>query len=353
MTALAPLLRLARPHQWAKGAFVVVGPLYAIASGTAPTLAMAAAVAAAFVAFGFAASSNYIINDLRDIDADRLHPRKRLRPLPAGEVSPAAARSLAIALGIAAALAVAASAIPALLNPDITPAPQPWLLALAVAVYFINTTLYSLILKHHAVLDVLSLALGFVLRVLGGCAAAGVMPSLWLLNVTLFLAMFLAFGKRLGERRTMGSAEAAATTRRAQATYSDDILRMCVVVTAVATLLTYALYVQAQAAATRPTYTLLLWLTILPAMYGLLRAILLVERGDYDDPTELASSDRPFQLAALAFGFLTVLAVVVGRRDRPPLHASTSPISWYAVSAQPMKPCLSTHEMPTHRPIPA
>lgn len=312
-----------RPHQWAKGAFVVVGPLYAVASGVQGSLAMFVAVAAAFVAFGLASSSCYIVNDLRDVDADRLHPRKRLRPLAAGEVAVSAARALATALALASAAAVAVTALPAVLGWAQSPPAKPWLVALAVGVYLLNTTLYSLVLKHHAVLDVLSLALGFVLRVLGGCAAAGVMPSAWLLNVTLFLAMFLAFGKRLGERRTMGSAEAAATTRRAQTAYSDDLLRMFVVVTAVATLLTYALYVQAQtggvlgsSAAATPTpgaFSILLWLTMLPAMYGLLRAIILVERGQFDDPTELASRDRPFQLAALLFGFLTVLAVVVGR----------------------------------------
>ena len=143
----------------------------------------------------------------------------------------------------------------------------------------------------------------------GGCAAVGVTPTVWLLNVTLFLAMFLAFGKRLGERRTLApSAEdgfetsggGAADHRPVQAQYTDALLRMMVVVTGVATLIAYAGYLQAHDA----DYVLgfnLLWLTILPATYCLLRAIVLLERGAYDDPTELATGDRAFQLGAAVF----------------------------------------------------
>src|SRR5690606_16191438 len=118
--------------------------------------------------------------------------------------------------------------------------------------------------------DVISLASGFVLRVLGGCAAAMVVPSSWLLNCIFFLSMFLAFGKRLGERRTLGADAAAA--RGVQSVYTDDLLRMSVVVTAVATLITYAGYVQAHEEDYRRGFNLL-WLTMLPATYGLLRCI--------------------------------------------------------------------------------
>jgi decaprenyl-phosphate phosphoribosyltransferase len=177
------------------------------------------------------------------------------------------------------------------------------LLGLCVAVYVLNVLAYSIRIKHMPVADTISLASGFVLRVLGGCAAAMVEPSSWLLNVTFFLSMFLALGKRLGERRTMG--EDAPNARGVQAKYTDDLLRMAVVVTGVATLLSYSDYVRGQA----DKYTLgfnLLWLTMLPATYGLLRCILLVERGTYDDPTDLALRDRPFQLAGFLFVAITV-----------------------------------------------
>ena len=102
----------------------------------------------------------------------------------------------------------------------------------SVAVYVANVTAYSALLKHIVIADVVSLSLGFVLRVLVGCAAVGVSPTTWLLNTTFFLAMFLAFGKRLGERRLLGG-EGAALARGVQAGYTDELLRLAVVVTAV------------------------------------------------------------------------------------------------------------------------
>ncbi len=303
------LLRLARPHQWSKGAFVLVGGLYGgvIASMLLP-------LGLAFVAFALASSACYVVNDIRDRHADGSHPRKRRRPIASGAVSVSTGSIFAAALLIGAAGCVA---LLAALGPSVGVAHDAtgvairqvpaWLSATlvgaALAVYVANTMLYSFVLKHLVIVDVMSLALGFVLRVLGGCAAALVMPSTYLLNVTLFLAMFLAFGKRLGERRTLG--EGASAARGVQAGYTDELLRMVVVVTAVACLVTYAGYVQTQGQ--RYTYGFnLLWLTMIPATYGLLRAILLVESGRYDDPTELATHDRPFQLSAACFGLLTV-----------------------------------------------
>ena len=312
----AAWLKLLRIHQWSKGAFVVVGPLYGQALDSWHS---ALAVVAAFVAFGLASSGCYVVNDWRDREVDRSHPRKRRRPLAAGTIKVSHALVVAgVCLVMALALpwiALAAGAAP----PSLTHSPMamhPPLLAAVLTTgiifaYIVNTMAYSVWLKHVAIVDVMSLSMGFVLRVLAGCAAVMVEPSAWLLNVTLFLAMFLAFGKRLGERRTMGE-ENAASARSVQAQYTEDLLRMVVVVTAVACLVTYSVYVTGAPA--RRTYGMnLLWITMLPATFALLRAILLLERGRYDDPTELAVSDRPFQLAALLFALITVAIMSVGR----------------------------------------
>lgn len=302
------LIRLARPAQWAKGAFVFVGPLYG-QKLTAPEGWLAAGLT--FVAFGLASSACYVFNDLQDREADRTHPRKRHRPIASGAVSP---RTAAGFMGVL--LVLAACALGALTVWQGTKAGG--LVAGACAGYVLNVLAYSARLKHAVIVDVVSLALGFVLRVLGGCAAVMVAPSPWLLNVTFFLAMFLAFGKRLGERRTMG--DDASSARQVQAKYTDELLRMVVVVTAVATLLTYAGWVQDLAErerlllvtqAVRRTldpqfYAALFWVTMLPATYGLLRCMVLVERGVYDDPTELAVRDRPFQVAGAVFAAITV-----------------------------------------------
>ncbi|MEM8836390.1 MAG: UbiA family prenyltransferase [Planctomycetota bacterium] len=300
------LLKLARPAQWSKSAFVLIGPFYALRSFTPEQLAAGAWVdvllpaLVAAIAFAAASSGCYVINDLADRVADRSHPRKRKRPIAAGHVSPGLARVYAAAL-----FAIAGGCV--FLAPAGT---RPWL-GLALGIYIANVMVYSAFLKHYTIADVISLSMGFVLRVMGGCAAAAVEPSSWLLNVVFFLSMFLAFGKRLGERKTLAGAPGASDAsravahRRVQAKYTDVMLQMTVVVTAGATLLTYALYVQSEATG----YVLgfnLMWLTVIPATYGLLRCIVVLERGLYDDPTELAVHDWPFQLAGIAFVGLTV-----------------------------------------------
>lgn len=318
-TLPAALLKLARPSQWAKGMFVVIGPLYALTDNRPVSWL---AVAATLIAFNLASSGCYVVNDLRDVDQDRAHPRKRRRPIACGEVTPGQAGVFAGVLFLLAALLAASVFLTA------SPA-AAGLVALALGLYVANVTAYSLLIKRIVILDVVSLAAGFVLRVLGGCAAASVEPSTWLLNCTFFLSMFLAFGKRLGERRTMGDLGHSATTARAvQSVYTDDLLRMVVVMTAVATLVLYAGYIQAR----DEKYTFgfnLLWLTVLPATYALLRSILLVERGRYDDPTELAVHDRPFQAAILIYGLITVgviVAVGVLRKDAPVVPLDDPPV---------------------------
>ena len=301
------LLRLARPHQWAKGVFVMLGPLYHLADkpGMAWDLAWASVLLPALLAagvFGLASSAGYVVNDIRDAPRDRLHPRKKRRPIASGAVS--------AGQGIVFAALLLTGSLALLFALD---APVRWWVALAVAVYLVNVNLYSFGLKRVVVADVMCLAIGFVIRVIGGCAAAypaGVYPSTWILICTFFLAMFLAFGKRLGERRVMGDADAATSTRAVQSAYTDEMLRMFVVVTAVGVLFTYAVYTQNQEQRFLFGFNLL-WLTMIPATYAMLRCIVLVERGEYDDPTELALHDRAFQLASAVFAMLTVFAVLV------------------------------------------
>lgn len=293
------LLKLMRPKQWAKGVFVLVGPVYAMADHKAAWQHLLIPGVVGFVAFALVSSACYILNDIVDAPRDRLHPRKSRRPIASGRVSaPQAGLLMGVLFVLGAALPFA---LPA--------GPRVWLLLLG-SIYACNTIGYSLRLKHVVIVDVMSLSLGFVLRVLGGCAAADVTPSTWLLNCTLFLAMFLAFGKRLGERRTMG--DDAGATRHVQLAYTDELLRMAVVVTGVATLVTYAGYIQSRELMYQfPVPGLLatfnpLWLTMIPASYALLRCIVLLEKGDYDDPTELAARDFPMQASVLAFGAVTM-----------------------------------------------
>ena len=314
---LAGLIRLARPHQWTKGIFVLIGPLFAIADGKLqdmPRPELALATGLTFLGFCLAASGCYVFNDIADVERDRAHPRKKRRPLACGQVPIRIAKvfgvlllilSLGCVLGVPSELRI-------------------WVLGLII-LYIINVMLYSSGLKHIVIVDVLILSSGFVIRVLGGCAAVGVAPSTWLLNATLFLSMFLAFGKRLGERRHMGSDEAATAARDVQQHYTDQMLRMFVVVTGVATLLTYTGYVQSQEAEYMFTFATrltsldnpvhegfgmnLLWVTVAPATLALLRTITLLMRGRYDDPTDLALKDNMVRLAGLMFVASTVIVI--------------------------------------------
>lgn len=294
------LIRLARPHQWLKSGFVLVGPFYALQDRPVEGAALnhliwVAAITA--LAFSLASSGCYVFNDIADAERDRQHPRKKNRPLACGSVKPGLARVFGFGLFLAAAALLLLLDWPA----------SGWI-ALLLGLHVANVLVYSAGVKRIAVVDVMSLSMGFVFRVLAGCAAVGIGPSTWLLNVTFFLSMFLAFGKRLGERRTMGSGEAAAKARAVQLLYSDDMLRMVVVVTAVATLITYAGYVQERDQAYHLGFNLL-WLTVLPATYGLIRCITLLEHGEYDDPTEIAVHDWAFRIAGGLFAAMTLALV--------------------------------------------
>lgn len=301
-------IRLARPKQWAKSIFVLIGPLYGLMDHA---MAMEQALTPAlWAALGFAllASACYAVNDVVDAPKDRLHPRKRLRPVASGRIAPMAAYGFAAVMAGAGcgALLLTGSA--------------RWLVLGMGLAYAANVMAYSYWLKRRVIADVMSLSFGFVLRVLAGCAAASVSPSTWLLNCTLFLAMFLAFGKRLGERRTVGAS--VASVRGVQAVYTDELLRMMTLVTGVVTLLTYAGYVQSRddsfkfaifgtgSAGPAPGLNVL-WFTLIPVTYALLRAIVLLERGRYDDPTEMATRDWPLQVAVAAFGAITVLSFML------------------------------------------
>ena len=306
------MIKAARPKQWSKSAFVLVGPLYGLSDLAAQgreTVEILLTALLAALAFALASSACYIFNDLMDREADRHHPRKCRRPIACGEISPGLARLYGLGLLIAAAAVT-------LLIPSETG--RLWL-GVTIGLHVINVFSYSVLWKHIAIADVMSLSLGFVLRVMGGCAAVGIEPTVWLLNVTFFLSMFLAFGKRLGERRTLAGVTVSGGSlaeehRRVQGSYTDAMLQMSVVISAVTTLVVYAFYVQAKDAPVVIGFNLL-WLTILPATFGLLRCILVLEHGLFDDPTELAYRDRSFQAAGLLFVLITVLVVLIGHPE--------------------------------------
>jgi 4-hydroxybenzoate polyprenyltransferase len=212
-----------RPHQWVKNVFVLAPVVFAKEVFDAGWLMRAAG---AFGLFCLLSSAVYTMNDLADVQADRQHPIKRLRPIAAGRVPIGMARILTMVLVLAAvAGAVAGYGAP--------------FTAVAIG-YVLNNLLYSFKLKHLAYLDVFSIAAGFVLRVVAGGYAVQVQVSVYLLLCTALLAAFLGFGKR---RHELAAAAANARRQRlALESYSQRGLDVALWVTALATIVTYLAY---------------------------------------------------------------------------------------------------------------
>lgn len=215
-------MRLLRPQQWTKNAVVLAGLVFAEITDQ-PHAVLEAFLA--LVAFVLASASVYIVNDLRDIDVDRQHPLKRLRPLAAGAIEPTAAIRVAVALA-AAALVVATIVTP--------------LLAAIIGTYLVLMGAYTIWLKRIAILDVMVIAVGFVLRAVGGAVAVAVPISPWLLICAFLLALFLGFGKRRAEMVGLGTD--ATRHRIALEGYTGPLLDQLVRIAAVAALVTYAIY---------------------------------------------------------------------------------------------------------------
>jgi HAD superfamily hydrolase (TIGR01490 family) len=279
------LFRLMRPHQWVKNGFVFIGILFGHA-WAAPALVRSAVLAAA--AFCCAASAIYILNDYVDRESDRVHPKKRNRPLASGRVSPQAALLLAGALAAsAAALALGAGA---------------FVLALVVAYAAMNIA-YTLRLKGIVILDVFVIAAGFILRILAGTLAIGILPSQWLLVCSLFLTLFLGFTKRRSELMAVGSD--FVIHRKALLHYNPAMLDKMIGICAGAALMSYSLYTMSPATV-RVHHTENLIYTIPLVAYGIFRYLYLLHarHAGADTSHELAR-DRHMGVTVLLWAAVT------------------------------------------------
>ncbi len=252
---LRDFVKLMRPHQWVKNGFVFVGILFGHA-WRVPDLVAAALLAAA--GFSLVSSAIYILNDFADRERDRLHPKKRQRPLASGRVTPRAA------LAVGAALA--------LLGGGLAYAAGPAVLAI-VASYAAMNVAYSFALKNVVILDVFVIAAGFLLRILAGTLGLGIAPSKWLLVCSLFLTLFLGFTKRRSELLVVTSDYI--THRKALLHYNPALLDKMIGVCACAALMSYSLYTMAPETA-RLQGTENLIYTIPFVAYGMFRYLYLL-----------------------------------------------------------------------------
>ncbi|NML86756.1 decaprenyl-phosphate phosphoribosyltransferase [Polaromonas sp.] len=267
------LIRLMRPHQWLKNAFVFAGLVF---SQNWHDSAMGLRVVLAFAAFCCASSVVYILNDWHDRASDALQPVKRQRPLASGQVSTAAALALAGALFALGVLLAAGN--PALL--------------VLLGVYVALNLAYSWRLKQVPVVDVSIIAAGFMLRLLAGTVAVGIPPSRWLLLTGIFLTLFLGFCKRKAE-----SFHDADSQRAVLEHYPAALLDTYIAVTMTATLTTYSLFATSPEAQLQHGERLLY--TVPVVIFGLLRYIYLVHGGRGEDVARDLMRDPWIVLAGL------------------------------------------------------
>lgn len=276
-SGLAAHLRLLRPHEWIKNGFVLA-PLAFV-----PEVSRSQwpAALAATTAFCLLSSAVYAVNDVVDASSDRLHPRKRLRPVAAGLVQPQ------VALAMAVLLALGAVGLALTLPRSVT-----WLLL----AYVVNNAAYNFKVKQVLILDVMSIAAGFVIRLLVGASAIGVAPSSWLIVCGFSLALLLGFGKRRAELSMAGTA--GAVFRRTLAHYDGPTLDTVLAVCSATTLLSYMLYTVAPETREAHGTGALIWTTPFVA-YGLFRFIMRVHDETGDGPAEIVYSDRLLLFAAM------------------------------------------------------
>ncbi len=290
-TTLA-VIRLLRPEQWLKNGFVLA-PLVFSGLALDPNAWRRSLLAA--TAFCLLASATYVVNDLMDREADRSHPAKRSRPLAAGEVPGWGAGVLALLL------AAGGAALAVMLGPHF---------AAAAGSYLGLTLLYSLLLKRAVFLDVLTVAAGFVLRVVGGAEAIAVPVSPWLILCAYLLALYLALGKRRAELVLLG--EDAGNHRQVLGRYSLPMVDQAISVVLGATVVAYALYTVAPDTVAKVGSTALLY-TVPVVLYGLFRYLYLLHRHELGgSPARTLLTDPPLILCVLAW--LVVAAAVITMR---------------------------------------
>jgi 4-hydroxybenzoate polyprenyltransferase len=286
---VAAMIRLARPHQWIKNTLLGAALVFSQRLFDPRDVFL---TAMAFVAFCALSSAGYVLNDIVDREADRLNPEKSDRPLAHGDLTVAAAIRMALLLAaLATALSIALG----------------WRFAGIGLLYVALQFAYSLWAKHHVVIDVIAVALGFVLRAFAGGVAIHVEVSPWLVFITFVLALFLVLARRRHELIVLG--DSATAHRGALADYSVRLVDQMISIVAGATLVSYMIYT-ASAEVEAKLGTPHLYLTVPFVAFGILRYLYLIdERNEGGDPAQVLLQDRPL-MVAVALWILTDIALL-------------------------------------------
>lgn len=302
------ILRLLRPRQWVKNFAVFAAITFAGELFNPPVFHK---VLLSFFVFCGLASSTYIINDIFDIKKDKLHPFKRFRPIASGAVPVPLAASLAIILMLGS-LFVAKTVTPSFFVLSIT--------------YLVIQFLYSTWLKSLAVVDILLIAAGYILRVYAGEFASGFHISVWLLLTTISISLFLAVGKRRSELTLLSdkTEENIAATRKSLSHYSERLLDVYASVFATSTFITYALFTflenpggfKLSLGILMPDFLPIffqrkwLMITIIPVVYGLMRYLQdIYEKHEGESPEKVLFSDKPLLITVTIWALLVIFLI--------------------------------------------
>ncbi|MEN4473271.1 decaprenyl-phosphate phosphoribosyltransferase [Mycolicibacterium cosmeticum] len=274
------LIKALRPRQWVKNVLVLAAPLAALGTDVHYDYGfLASRVAVAFVVFSMAASCIYLINDSRDVEADRQHPTKRFRPIAAGVVPESVAYGLAVVLGVSALV------ISYVVSPS---------LAVVIAVYIGIQLAYCFGLKHQAVLDICIVSSAYLIRAIAGGAATDIQLSQWFLLVMAFGSLFMAAGKRYAELQL--AERTGAKIRKSLESYTSSYLRFVWTLSATAVVLCYGLFAFERDGGSASWWAV----SIIPFTIAILRYAVDIDGGDAGEPEDIALHDRVLQLLALA-----------------------------------------------------
>lgn len=286
------VIKAVRPRQWVKNVLVVAAPLAALGRGLdVDYRAVAGQVLLAFVVFCLAASAIYLVNDARDVEADRAHPTKRFRPIAAGVVPPW------LAYVLAGVLAAASLGIALWVTPN---------LALVIAIYLAMQLAYCFGLKHQAVLDISIVSSAYLLRAIAGGVAADIPLSQWFLLVMAFGSLFMVAGKRYAELQL--AERTGAKIRKSLESYTSTYLRFVWTLSATAMVVCYSLFAFERDHGSGSWYAV----SIIPITIGLLRYAVDVDGGLAGEPEDILRHDRVLQLLALAWIATVGVAVAYG-----------------------------------------
>jgi decaprenyl-phosphate phosphoribosyltransferase len=308
MKLLRDTFRLLRPRQWIKNA-AIFGAL--IFSGQLFDAEMFLSVGEGFLIFCALSSSIYIINDMLDIQKDRMHPFKRFRPLAHNDVP------IPIATALATTLAIGSLTASYFVSPGF--------FAIAM-IYFLLHVMYSLVFKHIEIIDILTLAGGYMLRVFAGEVVSGFHISAWLFLTVISLSLFLAIGKRRSELTLLANYAKGQiiSTRKTLSHYTEKLLDVYLSIFATSTFISYALFtflVNPQGLQFSNdfipddilgTYLQRKWLmiTIIPVVYGIMRYLQRIyEKHEGESPERLLFSDRPLLASVLIYTLLVIFII--------------------------------------------